>query len=95
MTPKLRRGEENKEPVTPSVPEVVDYDQAALDLFNSLGIDDPKINKQKYSINEPDVVYVHPNGGKLFVGGHVPSSTIEILEKYKIFHIVNCKGNDG
>jgi hypothetical protein len=29
------------------------------------------------------------------VGGNVPASTIEILEKYKIYHIVNCKGNDG
>ena len=93
--PKPKRGEEDKI-FTPLEPERIDFDQAAIDLIASLGLEDLQVNKQKATINEPDVVYNHPKtNAKLFVGGNVPASTIEILEKYQIFNIVNCKGNDG
>jgi hypothetical protein len=64
-------------------------------VLSQLGIEDPKLNKSKATINDPDVVFIHPQGGKLFVGGQVPANSIRMLEKYSIFHVVNCKGKEG
>ena len=92
--PKAKRGEEG---IFNNPPEVkLDFDKEAMELLKYLGINDPKVNRKKASVNEPDIVYIHPvTHAKLFIGSYIPASTLEILEKYQIFHIVDCRGNDG
>jgi len=39
---------------------------------------------------------VHPlSGGKLFIGDENAAQELDILQENNIFHIVNCKGNEG
>ena len=73
-----------------------DFGNEAERLWKKLNLPDPRNHLDKANWNKPDVVWVHPvTGAKFFIGDIVAARNLELLEKEKIFHIINAQGNDA
>jgi len=70
----------------------LDFDEEARKLWARLNLDPSNINQGPY--NALDALWRHPQTGATFyVGNQTAAANLQLLEKYKVTHVVNCTDN--
>ena len=68
-----------------------DYDAEARILFRKLGLPEDGSGVVPGRYNQMDVIFQSETGAKVYVGNHVAAADINLLQRNKISHIVNCQ----
>lgn len=67
----------------------LDYDDEARKLWARLNLDPSIINNGPYNALDP--LWRHPeSGGVFYVGNQTAAANLELLQKHKVTHVVNC-----